>query len=491
MRTLDRYVIRSFLWSALVLFVAVMALRTVADLFLNIDEFVEQERTFGALVGHVVTYYGYQSMVYFSELGGVIIVVAAAFTVARMNHTNELTAMLASGVSLHRVILPMVVAAMLMALLIVLDRELLIPPNASKLVRGRDEFSEASRFPVNLLPDSHGTVWWSPCYESGRQTMKTPILTVRDEHRRRLASVVSGGEARPAKFRLYRERVEDKPRTLSGWELTRVALSRSTLAGGPWEHTPTVERIYTRLSPDVLLEAAKQRARRYGIAVPSDAQIPSVSGIPALRDEEYHMILTTRSPPEAEELVFDAYVPDRPRGGRLNQPVFIFQAAPDATGRAGRILGIFHARSATWARPDAGAAGCWQLEAGSFFHPSDLSEEDLVLRQSSKWLDLMSIGELTRLVDRVPDRNAALLAKHCRFADPINNLIMLLLGLPFILSRERNIKASATLCLLMVCTYFLFVYVCRLVGLNPLLAAFLPVLLFGAVAAMMLDAIKT
>ena len=39
---------------------------------------------------------------------------AAAFTLARMNHTNELTAMLASGVSLTRVIVPMVISAMLM-----------------------------------------------------------------------------------------------------------------------------------------------------------------------------------------------------------------------------------------------------------------------------------------------------------------------------------------------------------------------------------------
>ena len=68
---------------------------------------------------------------------------------------------------------------------------------------------------------------------------------------------------------------------------------------------------------------------------------------------------------------------------------------------------------------------------------------------------------------------------------------MLLLGLPFILSRERNVKASASLCVLMVGSYFAFVYVCRLVGLAPLLAAFLPVILFGTVAAFMLDAIKT
>ena len=85
----------------------------------------------------------------------------------------------------------------------------------------------------------------------------------------------------------------------------------------------------------------------------------------------------------------------------------------------------------------------------------------------------------------------ALLTKHIRFADPINNLVMLLLGLPFILSRQRNIKASAGLCLLMVGAFYAFVYVCRYTGLSPTLAAWLPAMLFGPVAVVMLDSVKT
>jgi len=495
MRTLDRYVIRSFLWSALLLFVAVMALRIVADLFFNMDEFVEGNEAFGELLRHIGRYYGYQSLMYFSELGGTIIVLAAAFTLARMNHTNELTAMLASGVSLHRVILPMVISAMLMGGLIILDRELLIPPNAASLVRDRDEAKELSEFPVNLTADGNDTIWWSPLYRPSTGRMKAPILTIRGEGLRRLASAVSGGVARPAKFRGYREDADRKPVTLSGWEMTATALSRSGTAPRPWENTPTVGKIYTRIGPTQLLEAAKERARKYGIPIPPDEQIPSVSGIPPVRDEQYGMILTTRSGPEEEELVLGPVVEGQAdRDGRLNRPVFIFKAdAGEGHPDTGRMLGIFHARSATWVRGESAGKGCWQLEKGRFFFPSDLRGEDLVLRQSSRWLDLMSTAELTRLlkVGRIPDYDAALLAKHIRFADPINNLVMLLLALPFILSRERNIKASATLSVLMVGSYFAFVHACRLVGLHPLLAAFLPIVLFGTVAAVMLDAVKT
>ena len=84
-----------------------------------------------------------------------------------------------------------------------------------------------------------------------------------------------------------------------------------------------------------------------------------------------------------------------------------------------------------------------------------------------------------------------MLVKHVRFTDPINNLIMLLLGVPFILSRERKIKASIAICVLMVGVFFAFVYICRFMDLSPTLAAWLPVLLFGPVAIVMVDSIKT
>ena len=41
-----------------------------------------------------------------------------------------------------------------------------------------------------------------------------------------------------------------------------------------------------------------------------------------------------------------------------------------------------------------------------------------------------------------------MLVRHARFADFFNSIILLLVTVPFILSRERNIKVSAGLALL-------------------------------------------
>ena len=43
MRTLDRYIVKNFLLSALLCFVTLMALRIVSDLFLNMDEFTKRK----------------------------------------------------------------------------------------------------------------------------------------------------------------------------------------------------------------------------------------------------------------------------------------------------------------------------------------------------------------------------------------------------------------------------------------------------------------
>jgi lipopolysaccharide export LptBFGC system permease protein LptF len=506
MRTLDRYVVRSFLSAAVMLLAAIMALRIVSDLFFNMDEFVENYGSFTAMVANIARYYSYQSLMYFAELGGVIIVVAAAFTLARMNRTNELTAMLASGVSLHRVIVPMIVSAMLMGGLIVVDREWIIPPVAEHLVRSRDDAKEVRKFPITLTPDDNGTVWWSPMVDPSARTMVSPILTLRGPDHRRVASIVSTGEGRADTFR------QADGTELKGWDLTQATLARAgqdqglglgaVKGKGAWENTPTYRRIYTsRLSPSALLDKAKAVARQHGIAVPSDERIPSVSGIPPAVDPAYGMTLTTQCPADQDELVLDPMPKekDKQRGGRLNQPVFTFAldvpgvgTGPEA-GPQHRILGIFHARSATWIPSESPGKSHWLMEDGRLFYPSDLEAKELFLRHSSKWLDLMSITQLTDLIHsgRIPNREAAVLAKHIRFAEPINNLLLLLLAMPFILSRERNIKASAGLSVLMVGSYFAFIHICRLVGLPPIMAAFLPILLFGTVAAVMMDSVKT
>jgi len=459
MKTLDRYILRSLLYSTAIWFVVFMSLRTVADLFVNMNQFAQMNQSFGQTLRTIGVYYAYQSLTYFTELGGVIIVASAAFTLAMMNHTNELTAMLASGVSLFRVIVPVVLCSIFLSGLIVLDQELVIPGVSDHLVRERDDPEGLRRFQVKTMPDGGGNIWFAISYDPDQGTMQEPVVIVRDANSRPVARIMGrlASEANTAEGQ-------------EGWKFTGGVLSRLKMGATPWDNPPRWDAVYSTVGPEALLQASSAAIDERGTVLD-----------PNVADPAYGMVIRAdRFEPGPPAL-------GRSRGGTLYRPRFIFS---DADGRS---LGAFMSKTtATWT-PEKGGQGYWALEDGFLFFPSDLSGEDLALRRSNQWIQFMSTKDLATLLQfkNVPNREQVLLTRHTRFTEPINNLVMLLLGLPFILSRERNIKSSATLCLLMVGAFFAFIQICRHLDLPPTLSAWLPILLFGPVAAVMLDSVKT
>lgn len=461
MKILDRYIIRNFLTSALVWFVVFMSLRTLADLFVNMDEFAKQNKKFIELLGIISSYYSYQMLVYFTELGGVIITAAAAFSLATMNRTNELTAMLASGVSLYRVVVPIVLCSLVLSGLIVLDQELLIPQVADKLVRSRDDTMATNAFQVRLMPDSAGSIWFSNRYQPTENKMDAPLVLLRNRQLL-VTGRLSGSQARATELDGH-----------TGWMFQEGVYTPLASGDKPWENPPKWTAVYSAVDPNAISTVL---ARSQNV----DPSSTALFGLVRLEDKAYNILI------EADVYQADAPRPMKTRQGRLQNARFTF------TGPDGTPVATFMAASAVWQR-DSRDRGYWELAGGTMFVPSDMTPEDLVLRRSSHFLEFMSSADLVSLnhLHQVPDLNAVLLTRHVRLSEPVNHLIMLLLGLPFILSRERNIKASATLCLLTVGVFYAFIYICRYMGLPPTLAAFLPALLFGPIAALMLDTIKT
>ncbi|MCK4276001.1 MAG: LptF/LptG family permease [Phycisphaerae bacterium] len=461
-KRLDRYIIRSFLTSALLWFIIFMSLRVVVDLFINMDEFTEGDKGVAQLLKDIWVFYSYQPLVYVIEMGGLIIVASAAFSLARMNHTNELTAMLASGVSLYRVIWPVILCAMLLGGVVIVDQELLVPRVADKLVRARDDVRGLKIFSVPLITDGSNTAWHAASFQpaKGQHRLIRPIILVRDEEFQLIAPIF-GRSARPAAVEGVR-----------GWIIEQAVFAQIHQSGRPWPHIPDTERVFSTVGPGEIL-------RRAG-GSPEAADVSSVESVDAA-DETYGLRIV------ADRFIPDPFVPGAERGGKLIDPKFAFKT------HGGRTLGIFVAPSADWVVPGAEFGGYWKLTEGELFYPSDLTPQDIILRRSSGWLDFMSASQLTSLLRlrRLPDPQSVQMTRHIRYTDPINNLIMLLLGLPFIVSRERNIKTSAGLCLLVVASFYAFIYLCRYIGLAPALSAWMPILIFGGVAAVMLDSIKT
>jgi len=177
MKILDRYVAKNFLIGYAIAFCVLIGLRVIIDLFVNLDEFTERANLGTvAVIKNILSFYALHITLYFRDFAGMITVVAAAFSLAKMVRSNELVAVMASGVSLKRVIAPIVILALLLTGLFVIDQELLIPPLADKLVRGQDAIRGEETYDVWFIADANGSLICSPEFDVKTSTLHNPTI---------------------------------------------------------------------------------------------------------------------------------------------------------------------------------------------------------------------------------------------------------------------------------------------------------------------------
>lgn len=360
--TLDRYVIRSFLVNYFLALLILVSLYVLVDLSLNFDEFTERAAGW-LLVGNICSYYGYNILVYYAQLAGLITVIAAAFTLARMMWANELTAILASGTSLYRVAAPLVVLGVVFNFLWLVDQEILVPRWAHKLARPHDDVQ-------------------------GRRVEK--LWFVEDGDR-----LLSAVKFFPYRHRLWNVIILEREESGDFGDFITADLATWNPIGQVWE--------------------AERGLLRRRVDVPEPGQ---VAAMPRLREEPIREL------------------------------------------------------------------------------PITLAPEDLRLRQVSRWVDFLSLEEL-RSLQRGGTANIGqvLHLMHVRVTTLGVYVLLLMLGLPLLLRRDpKDLAAYAGLCLLVLLACFGFTFLCHHVVVyerSPALPAWLPILVFGPVAVVLWDAVKT
>ncbi len=364
-KTLDRYLLRGFTYSYVVSVVIMISLYIVLDLFANIDEFTESGGSTAQITLDILRFYFYHSFLYFAQVAGMITIVAGAFTLARLQKSNELTAMLAGGVSLYRVALPLIIAGLAFNMLWVVDQEFIIPSVADKLVLGHDEASGKRAFSLWFLKDRNNTLLSAMMYHPKTKTMDQMIAMERDKHGQ-ITSKISADEAK--------------------WNAKKQC----------WD-------------------------------------------------------LVTR-------------------GTRYSRSI----------GKADFVI----------------SAKMGRTPVKEYY--SDWKPEDLLLRQSTNWTWFLSIRQLNALLKKpylVPNITEIISARHVRLTQPIVNILLLFLGLPFFLNREpHNVLVSVGWCLLVTISCFMMAFVSQNIAgtsAHPALAAWMPILIFGPLAALLMDNVKT
>jgi len=135
MKLLDRYLLRQFVQIFVICFLSLMGLYLVIDLFGHLDSFSAEAQRSGSLLQVIAEYYSYQSIGFFDRTSGILAMISAMFTVTWLQRHQEMTAMLAAGISKFRIIRPLIVAAVVVSLLGAASREWVIPKIRDQLTR--------------------------------------------------------------------------------------------------------------------------------------------------------------------------------------------------------------------------------------------------------------------------------------------------------------------------------------------------------------------
>lgn len=367
MTILDRYLLRTLFMNYLIALAVMMSLYTVLDLFFNIDEFTEAGEPITTVAANVSSYYAAHCFLYFAQLSGVITLFACLTTLARMRRANELVGVLASGVSLYRLAMPIVAFGVATSILWFVDVEVMIPRVAHRLARSHDDAAGRRARGVWFVNDADSALLSAMEFVPATGRIERLLVLHRDDD----GAVVKVTEADAASW----ETVAGHP------------------AGGFWR-----------------LERGIERRR-------------------VVHDDGFG-----------------------PREEVVETPVAIYE--------------------------------------------SPLNPAAIEVRQAQQWLAYSSSGQLDDLVDREPQLGARVRQiKHGRFAAPLVNILLLLLGLPFFLSREpANIVSDSGKCVAVCGLCFLtafcgdhFVHTATLSA----LPAWLPLIVFTPVAVVLIDRIRT
>lgn len=404
MKLCDRYILKGFLFSVTVVFVAMVSMAIMIDMVINLDEFLKSgagQEEIGAwgVLKHICSYYFYRTLEYFQWLCGAAVLVGAAFALARLNKTNELVAFKASGVSVYRLLWPIIVCGFIFSLVYLVNQELIIPRCIDQLTGERSLGSPDEEFIVRHIEDRSNSLIYAPAYVPKEQAMVARVESASGGRRVHVPiTIVLRNEKNEHQFFIHADRAEYDPKIgkIGGWRLYTRQYDRNGKPG--------------RLTYGGRKFKARQRSKR---------------GDP---------------PPQI----------DKEQGQRV------------------------------------------------FEYETDIDPVALTRRRSADFFRYLSFAGTRELLDdpSAVDSKVAEVAMHKHFSKPILNIVLLLLGLPFVVGQEgKSYFASVIICIVLFVLVLGIEYAATEFGqsgyIHPALAAYLPVLIFTPVAIIAMESIRT
>ncbi len=158
MTRIDRYLLTIYFRVLMICFLSISGLLIIVHLFNNVTEFIDYGQKQNSIVRVLFEYYGPYTLTIFERLSGLLALMAMLFAITWIYRTNELTALLAAGVSKRRVMRPLLIASACVIAVSTISREVWTPLYQDRLDRNPQDLSGDTPRPVRPTPDRHLSV---------------------------------------------------------------------------------------------------------------------------------------------------------------------------------------------------------------------------------------------------------------------------------------------------------------------------------------------
>jgi lipopolysaccharide export system permease protein len=180
---IDRYITRAQLSAFIIVFTSLAGLYFVFDAFTNLDEFGAHAAKSGGLAKVLAAYYGYRLIWFFDATSPVISLASAMFALSWLERHNEITALLAAGVTRWRIARPTIVFAAAISLIAAGSRELVIPQIRQAFARNAQDLAGETPRPFEARYDHRSEILFrgrhaqaSSCRIEGPSLLMPPQL---------------------------------------------------------------------------------------------------------------------------------------------------------------------------------------------------------------------------------------------------------------------------------------------------------------------------
>lgn len=137
LNTFDRYLLKRYLTTFVIMFVSTYGLFVVIDGFTNLDDFQDEADSVSELMFDLTQHYAYQASDFFDMVGASLSVMTAVVVLGLVLYQRELHPILAAGVPSYRLARPLLVGVVITNLLLVANTELIVPRVALLLQSSR------------------------------------------------------------------------------------------------------------------------------------------------------------------------------------------------------------------------------------------------------------------------------------------------------------------------------------------------------------------